>query len=170
MYEQFMGDFTFRDSASRQVRFIFISFVNFRATTLLNLVYFSTYSDIKKSLPYPNYMLRAHYISTSLATVKCGECSLNQFSTSLFVSLFVHREPQQITGRKYRMQGQFGKSQGNCSNHFASHILSLSVWAIINIRRLGGVYWTFKTFTGINITEVIINKFPTVILYLVVLY
>ena len=31
----------------------------------------------------------------SLATVIC-ECSLNQFSTSLFVSLFVHGEPQQI--------------------------------------------------------------------------
>jgi len=30
MYEQFMGDFTFRDSASRQVQFIiFISSVNF---------------------------------------------------------------------------------------------------------------------------------------------
>ena len=40
-------------------------------------------------------MLRAHYISMSLATV-IWECSLNQFSTSLFVSLFVNREPQQI--------------------------------------------------------------------------
>ena len=40
-------------------------------------------------------MLRAHYISMSLAKVIC-ECSLNQFSTSLFVSLFVHGEPQQI--------------------------------------------------------------------------
>ena len=40
-------------------------------------------------------MLRAHYISMSLATVIC-ECSLNQFSTSLFISFFVQREPQQI--------------------------------------------------------------------------
>ena len=40
-------------------------------------------------------MLRAHYIGMSLATV-IWECSLNQFCTSLFVSLFVHREPQQI--------------------------------------------------------------------------
>ena len=40
-------------------------------------------------------MPRAHYISMSLATV-IWECSLNQFCTSLFVSLFVHREPQQI--------------------------------------------------------------------------
>ena len=30
-------------------------------------------------------------------------------------------------GRKYRIQGQFSKSQGKCSNHFASHILGLSV-------------------------------------------
>ena len=40
-------------------------------------------------------MLRAHYISMSLATV-IWECSLNQFSTSLVVSLFVNRELQQI--------------------------------------------------------------------------
>ena len=61
----------------------------------LHLLYFSTYSGIKNSLPYPKHMLRAHYISMSLATV-IWECSLNQFSTSLFVSLFVNREPQQI--------------------------------------------------------------------------
>ena len=61
----------------------------------LHLLYFSTYSSIKNSLPYPKHMLRAHYISMSLATV-IWECSLNQFSTSLFVSLFVNREPQQI--------------------------------------------------------------------------
>ena len=94
MYEQFMGDFTYRDWASRQVQ-LFISFVNFPATSLLRLLYFSTYSGIKNSLPYPKHMLRAHYISMSLATV-IWECSLNQFSTSLFVSLFVNREPQQI--------------------------------------------------------------------------
>ena len=94
MYEQFMGDFTYRDWASRQVQ-LFISFVNFPATSLLRLLYFSTYSGIKNSLPYPKHMLQAHYISMSLATV-IWECSLNQFSTSLFVSLFVHREPQQI--------------------------------------------------------------------------
>ena len=61
----------------------------------LHLLYFSTYSGMKNSLPYPKHMLRAHYISMSLATV-IWECSLNQFSTSLFVSLFVNREPQQI--------------------------------------------------------------------------
>ena len=74
---------------------VFISFVNFRVTSLLRLLYFSTYSGIKNSLPYPKHMLQAHYISMSLVTV-IWECSLNQFSTSQFVSLFVHREPQQI--------------------------------------------------------------------------
>ena len=39
MYEQFMGDFTYRDSASRQVQ-LFISFVNFRATSLVSISYF----------------------------------------------------------------------------------------------------------------------------------
>ena len=48
------------------------------------------------SLPYLNHMLRARYIGMSLATVLC-ECSLNHwFCTSLFVSLVVHREAQQI--------------------------------------------------------------------------
>ena len=61
----------------------------------LHLLYFSTYSGIENSLPYPKHMLRAHYISMSLATV-IWECSLNQFSTSLVVSLFVNRELQQI--------------------------------------------------------------------------
>ena len=96
MYEQFMGDYTYRDSASRQVQ-LFISFVNFRATSLVSISYIFplSYSGIKDFLPYPKHMLRAHYISMSLATV-IWECSLNQFSTSLFVSLFVNREPQQI--------------------------------------------------------------------------
>ena len=48
----------------------------------LHLLYFSTYSSIKNSLPYPKRVLRTHYISMSLATV--------------FVSLFVNQEPQQI--------------------------------------------------------------------------
>ena len=46
MYEQFMGDFTYRDSGSPQVQ-LFLSFVNFRAIILLHLLYFSTYSRIK---------------------------------------------------------------------------------------------------------------------------
>ena len=32
MYEQFMGDFTYRDSGSRQVQLFSLSFVNFRAS------------------------------------------------------------------------------------------------------------------------------------------
>ena len=47
MYEQFKGDFTYRDLGSRQVQ-LFLSFVNFRATIiLLHLLYFSTYSGIQ---------------------------------------------------------------------------------------------------------------------------
>ena len=46
MFEQLLVDFTYRDSAYRQVQ-LFISFVNFRATSLLHLLYFSTYSGIK---------------------------------------------------------------------------------------------------------------------------
>ena len=46
IYEQFMGDFTYRDTGSRQVQ-LFLSFMNFRATILLHLLYFSTYSGIK---------------------------------------------------------------------------------------------------------------------------
>ena len=46
MYEQFMSDFTYRDSTSRQVQ-LFLNFVNFRATSLLHLLYFSTYCGIK---------------------------------------------------------------------------------------------------------------------------
>ena len=98
----------------------------------LHLLSFSTYSGIKNSLPYPKHMLRAHHISMSLATV-IWECSLNQFSTSLFVGLFVNREPQQNYGRKYRIQGQFSKSQGKFSSHFASHILGLSVKAFFTM-------------------------------------
>ena len=46
MFEQLIGDFTYRDSAYRQVQ-LFISFVNFRATSLLHLLCFSTYRGIK---------------------------------------------------------------------------------------------------------------------------
>ena len=46
MCEKFMTDFTYRDSGSRQVQ-LFVSFVNFRATTLLHILYFSTYNGIK---------------------------------------------------------------------------------------------------------------------------
>ena len=38
MCEQFMGDYTLRDSASRQVQ-LFISFVDFRATSLVSVSY-----------------------------------------------------------------------------------------------------------------------------------
>ena len=46
MYEKFMGDFTYRDSGTRQVQ-LFLSFLNFRASILLYFLYFSTYNGIK---------------------------------------------------------------------------------------------------------------------------
>ena len=97
MYEQFMGDYTYRDSASRQVQLQAVYKLRecWSNQLSLHLSYFPAYSGIKNSLSYPRHMLRAHYISMSLATVR-WERSLNQFSTSLFVSLFVNREPQQI--------------------------------------------------------------------------
>ena len=58
MYEQFIH--TYRDSASQQVQ------------PSLHLLYFSTYSGIENSLPYPKHMLRADYISMSLAIVRMG--------------------------------------------------------------------------------------------------
>ena len=75
MYEKFMGDFTYRDSESRQVQ-LFLSFLNFRASILLYFLYFSTYNGIKTPFLNLKHMLRAQYIGMSLATVIC-ECSLN---------------------------------------------------------------------------------------------
>ena len=46
MFEPFMGNFSYRDSTSRQVQ-LFLNFVNFRATSLFHLLYFSTYSGVK---------------------------------------------------------------------------------------------------------------------------
>ena len=93
----------------------------------LHLLYFSTYSGIMNSLPYLKHMLRAHYISMSLATVN-RECSLNRFSTSMFVSLFLNREQQQILmGENTEYRANLVESQGKFSSHFASHILGLSV-------------------------------------------
>ena len=92
MYEQFMDDFTYRDSASRQVQLFirpacYISYI-FPPTVVLRTLF------IILNICYELTVL-ASYISMSLAAV-IWECSLNQFSTSLLVSLFVHREPQQI--------------------------------------------------------------------------
>ena len=94
MCEQLMGDYTYRDQASRQFQ-LFKSFVNFRATSLVSISYIFPPTVVLRTLFLILNMLRAHYISMSLATV-IWECSLNQFSTSLFVSLFVDWEPRQI--------------------------------------------------------------------------
>ena len=78
MYEQFMGDYTYRDSASRQVQ-LFISFVNFRATSLVSISYIFPPTVVLRTLFLILNTLRAHYISISLATA-IWECSLKQFS------------------------------------------------------------------------------------------
>ena len=138
MYEQFMGDYTQRFGISASSVIKLREFLSNQPS--LHLLYFSTYSGIENSLPYPKHMLRAHYISMSLATV-IWECSLNQFFY-FTVHKFVckPRATTNIYGQKYRIQGQLSKSQGKFSGHFASHILGLSVKAIFNIRRLGGFY------------------------------
>ena len=133
----------------------------------LHLWYFSTYTGIKNSLLYPYHMLRAHYISMSLATV-VWECSLNQFSTALFVSLFVNREPQQIfMGENTEYRASLLKGRVNfpvsllhiywvCQYKVFLFLISEGWWVLLNL------HW--------NIIGVIIHKFPTAILYLVVLY
>ena len=110
-----MGDFAYRDSASRQVQLFILLREFWSNQPSLHIVNFSTNRGIKNSLPYPKHMLRAHYISMSLAT--------------LFVSLFVNREPQQIfMGENTEYRANLVKaSQGKFSSHFASHILGLSV-------------------------------------------
>ena len=64
----------------------------------LHLLYFSTYSAwvvLRTLFLILNIFYEPTVLVWFLATVM-WECSLNQFSTSLFVSLFVNREPQQI--------------------------------------------------------------------------
>ena len=152
MYEQFMGDFTYRDSASRQVQFNIYKLREFSSNQpSLHLLYFSTYSSIKNSLPYPKHMLRTHSIRMSLAT--------------LFVSLFVNREPQQI----------FMDENTECWANLVKAWVNFPV-ALLHI------YWVcqYKLFLiseGWDLfTEPSLeyhwsdNKCPTAILYLVVLY
>ena len=61
MYEHFMGDFTFRESVSRQVQ-LFISSANF--TSDQPAPPYIIYCILKDSLPYPKYLPRAHYIQS----------------------------------------------------------------------------------------------------------
>ena len=129
MYEQFMGEYTDRDSASRQVQ-LFTVIYKLREFSSnqpsLHLLYFSTYSGMKNSLPYPKHILRAHCISM----ISCNS-HVGMFIKPIFyfaVRKFVCKPiaTTNIYGRKYRIQGQFSKSLGKCSSHFASHILGLS--------------------------------------------
>ena len=70
-------------------------------------------------------MLLAHNISMSLATViRVCEFSLNQFCPSLFCKFFCTLgATTYINELKYKRLGQFSKSPGRCSSHFASNIV-----------------------------------------------
>ena len=57
MYKQFMGDYTYRDSASLQVQ-LFISFVNFRTTSLVSISYIFP----------PTVVLRTLFLILNIAT------------------------------------------------------------------------------------------------------
>ena len=138
----------------------------------LHLLSFSTYSGIKNSLPYPKHMLRAHYIIMSLATV-IWECSLNQLSTSLFallfVSLFVNRELQQIfMGENTEYRANLVKARVNFPVTLL-HIYWVCQYKLILISEGWRVLLNLQNLHW-NIIGVIINKFPTTVLYLVVLY
>ena len=76
MYEQFMGDFTYRDLGSQQVQ-IFLSFVNFRATSLLHLLYFSTYSGIKTLFLILNICYR---VVTKISSCRVNTTSIGRES------------------------------------------------------------------------------------------
>ena len=117
----------------------------------LHLLYFSTYSNIKNSLPYPKHMLRTHYISMSLAT--------------LFVSLFVSREPQQI------FMDENTECWDNLVKIFAVTLLHI-YWVCQCKLFLISEGW--ERFTDPSKPSLEYhwsdNKCPTAILYLVVLY
>ena len=97
MYEQFMGDFTYRDSGSRQVQFIFLRFVNFRATIILfHLLYFSTYSGIKTLFLIVNACHEHNILDESCYSHMWMfiKPRISYFVVRKFVC--VHREAQQI--------------------------------------------------------------------------
>ena len=129
MYEQFMGDYTdrywFGISASSV---IYISFVNFRATSLVSISYIFPPTVVWRTL---FLILNIRYELTILVWV-LQQSYMGVFIKPIFyfaVRKFVckPRATTNIYGRKYRIQGQFSKSQGKFSSHFASHILGLSV-------------------------------------------
>ena len=68
MYEQFMDDYTWRDSASREDQF-FISFVNLRVNSPVSMPisYLFPPTVVLRTL-FLILNIRAHYISMSLAT------------------------------------------------------------------------------------------------------
>ena len=85
MYKQFKGDFSWFGIPASSVMFKLREIYELPAWSIS---YIFPLTAVLRLSSYPRHVLRAHCISMSLATVIC-ECSLNQFSSSLFVSLFV---------------------------------------------------------------------------------
>ena len=112
-------------------------------------------------------MLRVHYISMSLATVML-ECSLNQFSTSLFVSLFVNRKPQQI------FMGENTEYRANLVKARVNFPVTLLYTYRVCQHKLFLISEGWEGFTEPSKPSLEYhwsdNKFPTAILYLVVVY
>ena len=135
MYEQFMGDYTdrywFGISASSV---IYISFVNFRATSLVSISYIFPPTVVLRTL---FLILNICYELTILVWVLQQSRGNVQRLKPIFyfaVRKFVCKlgATTNIYGRKYRIEDQFSKSQGTFSSHFPSNILGLSVKAVIS--------------------------------------
>ena len=145
-----MGDFTFRDSASRQVQ-LFISSVNFTSDQPAPSLIFFHLQRHYDSLPYPKHMLWAHYISMSLATFSI---SLNQFSTALLVRLFVHWEPEQIfMGLNTEYRARWVKARVNFPITLI-HIYWVCQYKLFLLPEGWEGFWrfiTFKTFSGTSL-------------------
>ena len=129
-------------------------FSDFRATSLVFISYIFPPTVVLRTLfLILNTCYELTILVHGLATV-IWEWSLNQFSTSRFVSLFVNREPQQIF---IYFPVTLLHIYWVCQ--YKLFLISESWEGLLNLQNL---HW--------NITGVIINKFPTAILYLVVLY
>ena len=94
MYEQFMGDFTYRDSGSQQVQFL--RFVNFQVTILLHFLYFSTYSGIKTLFLILNICYEHVFWYESCKSHMCIFIRPLIFYVAVRKFVCVHREAQQI--------------------------------------------------------------------------
>ena len=103
MYEQFMGDYTYHDSCISGSSVIYKLREFSSNQPSLHLLYFSTYSGIKNSLPYPKHMLRAHYISTRSCNSHMGMIIKPIFYFTVRKFVCKPGATTNIYGRKYRI-------------------------------------------------------------------